>query len=57
MQSPCSLQSTRILVVMRDWQEGEGKRRGGEGRKRWWDLGLGRDRDGWGGSAFEAIEA
>ena len=34
----------------------ERERDGGEGRKRWWDLGLGRGRGGWGGSAAEATE-
>ena len=31
VQSPCSLQSKRILVVMREWQEE--KERDGEGRE------------------------
>lgn len=57
VHSPCSLQSTTVLVVTREWQQGEGERQGGEGRKRWWDVGLGCGRDGWGGSAAEATEA
>lgn len=57
VHSPCSLQSTTVLVVTREWQEGEGERQGGEGRKRWWNVGLRHGGDGWGGSAAEATEA
>ena len=29
VNSPCGLQSTRVLVVTQEWQEGEGERRRG----------------------------